>query len=113
MKVLFTPNNARQHLYPMVPLAWACRAAGHQVQVAAPPAMAAVVREVGLPGVAVGRDIPPPGLTFQGLTARFYNHTRFPRDWPQVVHLLTDDQRDLLEQWGRNAARGRGRPSTT
>jgi UDP:flavonoid glycosyltransferase YjiC (YdhE family) len=106
VKVLFTPNNARQHLYPMVPLAWACRAAGHHVQVAAPPAMASVVREVGLPGVLVGRDIPPPGLTFQGLTARFHNHARFPQDWPQVVHLLTDDQRDLLEQWGRNAARG-------
>jgi glycosyltransferase len=106
MRVLFTPNNARQHLYPMVPLAWACRAAGHEVRVAAAPVLAGVMRMVGLPAVVVGSDVAPPAVTFQGLTARFYAHERFPPDWPLVVHLLTDEQRELLEYLGRNAARG-------
>lgn len=90
----------------MVPLAWACRAAGHSVRVAAAPGMADAMRDVGLPAVVVGQDVPPPSVAIQGLTARFYSHERFPRDWPLVVHLLTDDQRDLLEHLGRNAARG-------
>ncbi|TCO46626.1 nucleotide disphospho-sugar-binding domain-containing protein [Actinocrispum wychmicini] len=106
MRVLVTSNNARQHLYPMVPLAWACRAAGHSVQVAAAPGMAGAMREVGLPAVVVGKDVPPPAVTVKGLTARFHSHARFPADWPMVMHLLTDDQRDLLEHLGRNAARG-------
>jgi UDP:flavonoid glycosyltransferase YjiC (YdhE family) len=105
MRVLFTPNTARQHLYPMVPLAWACRAAGHEVRIAAPPAMAPVIHEVGLPAVVVGNDVPLGAVTFKGLTARFYSHERFPSNWPFVPHLLTGEQRDLLAAWGRNAAR--------
>jgi UDP:flavonoid glycosyltransferase YjiC (YdhE family) len=106
MRVLFTPHNARQHLYPMVPLAWACRAAGHDVRVAAAPVLAGVMRAVGLPAVVVGSDVPPPAVTFQGQAARFFAHERFPPDWPLVVHLLSDEQRELLEYLGRNAARG-------
>ncbi len=106
MRVLFTPNNARQHLYPMVPLAWACRAAGHEVRIAAAPVLASAMRAVGLPAVVVGSDVSPPGMAIKGLTARFHTHERFPPDWPLAVHLLSDDQRDLLEYLGRNAARG-------
>ncbi|GGW82191.1 glycosyl transferase [Streptomyces lucensis JCM 4490] len=57
MRVLFIPLAAASHYYPMVPLAWALRAAGHEVCVAAQPAVAdAVVRS--------GMQICPVGASF-------------------------------------------------
>ena len=41
---------------PMVPLAWALRAAGHDVRVAVQPSFAATVTSAGLTAVPVGRD---------------------------------------------------------
>ncbi|HKT05144.1 MAG TPA: nucleotide disphospho-sugar-binding domain-containing protein [Rugosimonospora sp.] len=37
MRVLFTAGSGGPRLYPMVPLAWACRAAGHEVRLATTP----------------------------------------------------------------------------
>lgn len=105
MRVLFTPHAARQHLYPLVPLAWACRAAGHEVRIATAPALAADAGTTGLPVVEVGKDTPPPAVTEPGLTAQFHEHPRFPADWPLAVHLLTGEQCTMLESLGRNCAR--------
>ncbi|WP_329580415.1 DUF1205 domain-containing protein [Kitasatospora sp. NBC_01250] len=41
----------------MVPLAWACLNAGHEVRFASTPSLMDTVHESGLPGVSVGRDI--------------------------------------------------------
>lgn len=49
MRVLFTTAPLPGHLYPMVPLAWALRAAGHQVLVAAPENFSETVVATGLP----------------------------------------------------------------
>ncbi|MFJ9775894.1 nucleotide disphospho-sugar-binding domain-containing protein [Kitasatospora sp. NPDC101157] len=57
MRVLFTAYAARPHFYPMVPLAWACLNAGHEVRFASTPSLMDTVHESGLPGVSVGRDI--------------------------------------------------------
>ncbi|MEV5341643.1 nucleotide disphospho-sugar-binding domain-containing protein [Streptomyces sp. NPDC052676] len=57
MRVLFTSWAWPTHFYPMVPLAWALRAAGHEVRVAAPPGIAAQVTAAGLPYAQVGRDL--------------------------------------------------------
>ena len=57
MRVLFTTWAWRSHLFPMVPLAWACRAAGHEVRVATQPGLVDEVLRAGLPAVAVGRDV--------------------------------------------------------
>ncbi len=57
MRILFTTYAARPHLYPMVPLAWACVAAGHEVRMASTPSLMDAVVETGLPAVSVGRDI--------------------------------------------------------
>ncbi|MFI8965381.1 nucleotide disphospho-sugar-binding domain-containing protein [Streptomyces sp. NPDC053493] len=57
MRVLFVSWAWPTHFYPMVPLAWALRAAGHEVRVAAPPGLAAPVTSAGLPFVPVGRDL--------------------------------------------------------
>lgn len=54
MRVLFTTWDWRGHLYPMVPLGWALRAAGHEVLVATDPGFAPTVVQVGLPVLPVG-----------------------------------------------------------
>jgi UDP:flavonoid glycosyltransferase YjiC (YdhE family) len=57
MRVLFTTWAWPSHYFPMVPLAWAFRAAGHDVRVASQPELAATMLGSGLPSVVVGRDV--------------------------------------------------------
>lgn len=47
---------SRSYLYSMVPLAWALRAAGHEVRVATQPALVDAAADTGLTVVAVGED---------------------------------------------------------
>ncbi|MFD2467775.1 activator-dependent family glycosyltransferase [Amycolatopsis silviterrae] len=54
MKVLFTTFAANAHFYNLVPMAWALRAAGHDVRVAAQPDLADSIVRAGLPAVEVG-----------------------------------------------------------
>ncbi|MFC0540579.1 nucleotide disphospho-sugar-binding domain-containing protein [Kutzneria chonburiensis] len=104
MRLLFTSLATPQHLYPLVPLAWAARAAGHEVVFAGTPAIAAAAVHTGLPVAVVGTDRPPNSLTGPGTTAATYGHDRFPPDWPLRPHRLTAGQRALLDQLGRNSA---------
>lgn len=62
MRVLFTTWAWRSHLYAMVPLAWACRAAGHEVLVASQPGLVGEIVRTGLPGTGVGQDIDALGM---------------------------------------------------
>jgi UDP:flavonoid glycosyltransferase YjiC (YdhE family) len=62
MKVLFSTWAWPSHYFPMVPLAQACRAAGHEVRIASQPALAAAIHSSGLPAVTVGRDVDVAGL---------------------------------------------------
>lgn len=48
MRVMITCGPATSHLYPMVPLAWGLRAAGHEILVVAPENMRSPVVEAGL-----------------------------------------------------------------
>ncbi|MDQ1744382.1 MAG: hypothetical protein QOE23_2721 [Pseudonocardiales bacterium] len=57
MRVLVTSWGWRSHFYPLVPLAWALRAAGHEVLVASQPGMTDIITGAGLPAVAVGEDL--------------------------------------------------------
>ncbi|MBA9007737.1 activator-dependent family glycosyltransferase [Thermomonospora cellulosilytica] len=59
MRVLFVTNPFKAHLYAQVPLAWAFRAAGHEVCVAGPPEVAEAIAHCGLPGVSIGAEMPP------------------------------------------------------
>ncbi len=56
MRVLFVTTPEKAHFLAMVPVAWALRAAGHEVLVASQPAFVPVVRAAGLPAAGVGRD---------------------------------------------------------
>lgn len=54
MRVLFVCFAHDTHYFPMVPLAWALRTAGHEVRVASGPDLADTIARTGLPGVSVG-----------------------------------------------------------
>jgi UDP:flavonoid glycosyltransferase YjiC (YdhE family) len=56
MHVLFVPWGQPTHWFHMVPLAWACRAAGHDVRVAVQPAAADAVMRSGMPAVVMGEN---------------------------------------------------------
>ncbi|MEV0236679.1 nucleotide disphospho-sugar-binding domain-containing protein [Nonomuraea sp. NPDC050786] len=57
MRIIFTTWAWPSHLYAMVPLAWACRAAGHDVLVASQPELTGAILRTGLPAAPVGRDV--------------------------------------------------------
>lgn len=54
MRVLFVPHNWASHYFPMVPLAWAFRSAGHEVRVAGEPSITDAIVRSGMPAVSVG-----------------------------------------------------------
>ncbi|GAA1068914.1 DUF1205 domain-containing protein [Kitasatospora nipponensis] len=62
MRILFTTWAWPSHLYSLVPLAWACRAAGHEVLVASQPEIFDEIVRTGLPAAAVGTDVDAVGL---------------------------------------------------
>lgn len=57
MRILFTSWAWPSHLYAMVPTAWACRLAGHEVLVASQPALTRTILSTGLPAARVGCDV--------------------------------------------------------
>ncbi|MFD5321305.1 activator-dependent family glycosyltransferase [Streptomyces sp. NPDC127098] len=57
MRVLFTVFAAKPHFYNLVPMAWAFRAAGHEVRVASQPDLMDAVTRAGLVGVPVGDEL--------------------------------------------------------
>lgn len=56
MRVLLTCFAHNTHYYNLVPIGWALKAAGHEVRVAAPPALTDTVTRSGLTAVPVGDD---------------------------------------------------------
>ncbi len=57
MRVVFCSMASKSHLFGLVPLAWAFRAAGHEVRVVASPALTEDTTAAGLTAVPVGEDI--------------------------------------------------------
>jgi glycosyltransferase (activator-dependent family) len=56
MRILFTTYPEKPIFQPMVPLAWALRAAGHEVRVATQPFFTDIITQAGLTAVPVGRQ---------------------------------------------------------
>lgn len=104
MRILFTTFPSASHHFPMVPLAWAFRTAGHDVRVASTPALTEAVLHSGLPAVVVGHDIDLVGTAKQGNLASWYDQERWPPDWPVHYEKLNADQLGLLESLGRRQA---------
>lgn len=57
MRVLFITFAASSHLNLMVPVAWALRAAGHQVCVASQPNLYQEINDAGLTAISVGNEL--------------------------------------------------------
>ncbi|GAA2774998.1 DUF1205 domain-containing protein [Streptomyces rameus] len=57
MRALFITWPWNSHFYPMAPLGWALRAAGHDVMVASQPSFAPTITGAGLPALPVGPDL--------------------------------------------------------
>ncbi|GAA0638995.1 DUF1205 domain-containing protein [Kutzneria viridogrisea] len=59
MRVLMSACPLRSHFYPMIPLAWALRVAGHEVLVVAPPNATKLLHEAGISTIALTDDFDP------------------------------------------------------
>ncbi|MER7457027.1 nucleotide disphospho-sugar-binding domain-containing protein [Micromonospora sp. NPDC126480] len=102
MRILFTSWAWPTHLYAMVPLAWSCRNAGHEVLVASQPGLADVALRTGLPYAPVGRDVDaeaafreivatPPGANGGG--------PRVLKLFAEIADAMLDDLVDLARSW--------------
>ncbi|TDC45410.1 activator-dependent family glycosyltransferase [Actinomadura sp. KC345] len=94
MRVLFTTLAVKAHLYNLVPLAWALRAAGHEVRVAAQADLADDITRAGLTAVPIGEPAEPDWLTPEQLAElreqeeRAHAEDPFPwHQWRQVLDL--------------------------
>ncbi|MFF5187969.1 nucleotide disphospho-sugar-binding domain-containing protein [Streptomyces sp. NPDC000345] len=97
MRVLFTTFPSESHLHALVPLAWACRAAGHEVIVASTPALAPAIVSCGLPAVPVGRDVDLAALSTGTRLAAWHDADGWPQGWTERPGLLGARRLELLE----------------
>lgn len=110
MRVLIGTGPLCGHFFPLVPLAWALRAAGHEVRVAAPGDFAPVVTAAGLPAVSTaaelsfdtfmfhdrsGARIPPPP---EG-TDRTARLAHSGRGWGRLAAGALDGTLALIDAW--------------
>lgn len=65
MRVLFTTLAAASHVHTQVPLAWALRAAGHEVRMTSQPDAVEHFRRAGLPAVPVGAPLAQAALVHE------------------------------------------------
>lgn len=92
MRVVFAVWAWGSHYYPMVPLAWALRAAGHEVVVASQPALVPAIERSGHLAVPCGHDV--------DLGARFQREisSRLGRPGPQWKAMTAADRDDIERQ---------------
>ncbi|MFE9480952.1 nucleotide disphospho-sugar-binding domain-containing protein [Streptomyces spororaveus] len=101
MRVLFTTWSSPSHLYPLVPMAWACRAAGHEVRFAGMPSAVPGIVGAGLTATAVGSDEELTGMSASGKLAAWHKQEQWPADWPEHPDRLSPAQVELLAALGR------------
>ncbi|MEU2703550.1 MULTISPECIES: activator-dependent family glycosyltransferase [Micromonospora] len=100
MRVLLTTFAVRSHIYSLVPIAWALRAAGHDVCVATHPEGEEHVVSAGLPFAGVGEPIPSVGEQDTGGdvesgAAQDGGGTFGWADWPELLDLAETDPTTL------------------
>ncbi|MEV4053682.1 nucleotide disphospho-sugar-binding domain-containing protein [Amycolatopsis sp. NPDC049688] len=104
MRILITVFPKQPVFYTIVPLAWACRLAGHEVRVAAAPALAETVLAAGLPVVPVGPAGGPAemvrraGIGFRPPEGLRDDHVRWPADWAREPVSLGLPHRRYFEE---------------
>jgi UDP:flavonoid glycosyltransferase YjiC (YdhE family) len=107
MRVVFTTWAWPTHLYALAPLAWACRAAGHEVLFASQPGLARDIRRAGLTAARVGADVDTAGIVREYLLPTVPGAAAPARGGkPRAVRLLlehaesmVDDLAELVRDW--------------
>ncbi|MFI6864487.1 nucleotide disphospho-sugar-binding domain-containing protein [Streptomyces sp. NPDC050421] len=95
MRVLMTTWAAPSHFYPMVPLAWALEAAGHEVRIAGLPSVVPSILRSGLTAVEVGTEPDLAGMATRGGLADWHRQPSWAVDWPLRPAELNPRQREL------------------
>ncbi|PYC63461.1 glycosyl transferase family 28 [Micromonospora arborensis] len=93
MRVMFAVYAAKTHFYNMVPLAWALRAAGHDVVVATQPEIADAVTRTGLTVAAVGdehEEVEPAEASARG------DHVTSAGTWQSINAGMTETRPEAL-----------------
>lgn len=85
MRVLFATWDMTGHLFPMVPLAWAMRAAGHEVTVVSNPRLVPNIVGAGLPAYGAGPDFNSYDALRDQLAARNWKPTKPQRPSADTV----------------------------
>lgn len=96
MRILFVPMPVSTHYLSMVPLAWACRAAGHEVRVAAQPAIVDTIRRSGLTGAVVAEDYDFSGAIAERRRARRESGRALTPD--MVAGMSAEERRAVKEK---------------
>jgi glycosyltransferase len=104
MRVLFTAIGGRPHVYPLVPLAWACWMAGHEVRFASSPRMARDIVHTGLPTVGVGGSPVNTQAQRDDLVAAVFGQDSWPPGYAADLAVLDAGQLGLLRRLGRYLA---------
>ncbi|WP_285774640.1 nucleotide disphospho-sugar-binding domain-containing protein [Microtetraspora sp. NBRC 13810] len=105
MRILFVTWAWPSHLYAMVPVAWACRAAGHDVLVASQPELTGTILGTGLPAAPVGGDVDAAAVFREIALPPPATERRPAPGGPRVLGLLTtlaEAMTDDLVELGRN-----------
>ncbi|MFJ7777576.1 activator-dependent family glycosyltransferase [Streptomyces yangpuensis] len=92
MRVLFTTFGARNHVHAQVALAWALRAAGHEVCVASHPDLVEVIARTGLTAVPVGRELGEERLMEELREREDADREVYDEDAPDAQLLLAMDE---------------------
>jgi UDP:flavonoid glycosyltransferase YjiC (YdhE family) len=100
MRILFTTEPLPGHFFPLVPLAWAARASGHDVLVAAPDNFADTVLRAGLPAVSSGPpteflDLSPNGSAHPDGLLRYAHGRMFGR----IGSVTLPATMSIVERW--------------
>ncbi|WP_416967584.1 nucleotide disphospho-sugar-binding domain-containing protein [Streptomyces sp. 4F14] len=115
MRVLFTTWAWPSHLYALVPLASAFRAAGHEVLIASQPELKPEIERTGLPAAVVGDDVDAVGMV-RGYVLRSsagdFGGPQAPREGkgPRALRMfsahaesMTDGLVELARDWRADA----------
>ncbi|PDP87676.1 hypothetical protein CQJ94_11580, partial [Glycomyces fuscus] len=102
MRVLIATQAERTHFLGLVPLAWALRAAGHEVRVASQPHLEPVAAGAGLPFASVGRDHHFARISRDGRADRYLDFDMAEdRDEVLTWEYLLEGYRGVVTWWWR------------
>ncbi|WP_433261183.1 nucleotide disphospho-sugar-binding domain-containing protein [Actinosynnema sp. CS-041913] len=93
MRIIFATWAWPSHLYALVPLAWACRTAGHEVLVVTEPELVGTTTRTGLPVVGVGAG----GVDTLGLVRGYLTGGRPGGGAPRALEMVVAHAESMVD----------------